>query len=313
MVQLSLILLLFCALTVFLVLSSDNLTSAIHLYLGPLSRGWTIVLSSILILPICLVDQLHALRHASVVGLSCIFYVFLIIAVRFIHQSIESDLPAIKWVSLSENTLYTFSVQSLAYCCQFNVLPLFAELENPTRQRMNAIKTTTIVLCVVAFGAFGTLGYLCFGDATPGDVLQAFAKRNPYVALGRVALGVSLLLKCPLILHPLRMAVFVNHASFRGVRKLLSTLALLGPAVLVAIAVPNVEKIYSATGATAGALICFILPSIVFLGTNATKRRKIPAYCILALGIVSSIASFYVTLIPPEGLAASTPFPNNVS
>lgn len=311
LVQASLIVLLFSALTVFLVLSCDNVAPVVHAYVGPLSRRWIITSCAILVVPFGVVDHLHALRHTSVMVLVCILYVLLILMMRFLHQWHASDLASIQWVRWQDDTLYTFSVHSLAYCCQFNVLPILAELQHPSRTRMRVIQTTTIALCVLVFGAFGTFGYWCFGDTTPGNVLEALGTHDPYVTVGRGALGIALLLKCPLVLHPLRMAVAPNLHEvacwtrtswpfWREGWRLMWTIMLLGSATIVAMAVPEIEKIYSATGATAGALICFILPAIVFIRTNVSQCRKLPAYGMMALGIVSSFASFYVTFVPPH-------------
>lgn len=299
LVQLSLIVLLFGALVIFLVLSSDNIVPVSQMWIGSISRNAAIVISSLCILPLCLVDELHALRHTSFIVLVCIAYVFAIITIQFIHQWIQGDLPPIRYVNFNHQTLYTFSVHSLAYCSQFNVLPLFSELKNPTRNRMNSIKRRTIAICMVILSLFGGLGYLSFGQKTPGDILTAFDSSNPYVAVGRLALGISLLLKCPLVLHPLRLSI-AQFSIFQPYRHrsvvLLTTIALLLPATALAILVPQIQTVYSALGATAGGMICFLLPAVIYLGTPASKTQKIRAWLILLLGIISIGASVLITI-----------------
>lgn len=299
LVQLSLIVLLFGALIIFLVLSSDNIAPICQMWIGFISRSAAIVISSLFILPLCLVDELHALRHTSFIVLVCIVYVFAIVTIQFMHQWIQGDLPSIRYVNLNHQTLYTFSVHSLAYCSQFNVLPLFSELKNPTRERMNSIKHRTIAICILILTLFGGLGYMCFGQRTPGDILTAFDSSNPYVAIGRLALGISLLLKCPLVLHPLRLSV-AQFSIFQSYRHrsvvLVTTLILLAPATALAILVPEIQTIYSALGATAGGMICFLLPAVIFLGTPASKTQKLRAWLILLLGIISIGASVLITI-----------------
>lgn len=355
-VQLNLIVLLFGALVTYLVLSSDNIVPVLHFiflqdngqsqdhvafHILPflLQRNVVILLSSLFVLPLCLAEELHALRQSSLLVLLCIGYVLCIVVYRATERLLHQDIPTLYFFNWNINAFYSFSVQSLAFCCQFNILPLYSELQNPTRKRMNIIKRTTIVVCVLVFSLFGLLGYIAFGEDTPGDILTAFddAQHNPWVAIGRLLLGLSLLLKCPLVLHPLRLSIIqivhehvvltervvtdlslenttnTHHEPSKTYGKwiLMSlAIAILTPAAFLAISIPKIQQVYSLLGSTAGGMICFMIPGLIFLkamimttypqSTRTTRARKQDALKLLTLGSISIVASLYVSCSPQQ-------------
>ena len=86
---------------------------------------------------------------------------------------------------------------------------------------------------------------------------------------------------------------------------LLQTCALLALAFIPAECITNIALLYSIVGATCGSLVCFVLPGVVFLCTDAPRRDKVPAALVAFFGVVSCIASIVAlvlgTTLQPSG------------
>jgi len=341
------VLLLLGALTTLIVLAANLCLPVLQYACGAGHECWwashdlVVLLNVLLVLPLCMKQNLHALRHSSMGALLCIAYLFCVVLLRS-GQAIRAQggaAPGTEWgVNVGGQFVYAFAIQALAFCCQFNLLPLFSELRDPTPARMHAIKRTSVAICWFMYAAFGTAAYLAAGPATQADLLTNFPPSDVAVSVGRCLLALSLLMKCPLILQPLRAVLHALFAKRRGAETarrlaftphsaagrgegravaakkgwrmlLLETCALLGVALVPAELLSNIALIYSIVGAACGSLVCFILPGVIFLNVKdeavaASWRARAPAVAITLFGVVSAVASLYAVVETVEAAPA---------
>eukprot|EP00494_Astrolonche_serrata_P028951 UN29218 len=97
----------------------------------------------------------------------------------------------------------------VAYVCHFNVLPVHSELRRPTRNRIRFMIHATMSLCVTLYMAIAFLGYSWSYDMTCDNILLNFPNDDIPTTIGRIALGVTLMLTYPLLVLPCR-ATFHN-------------------------------------------------------------------------------------------------------
>lgn len=225
LVQVSLaFLLLFGALTTLVILAGNLLLPVLQLACGDgvtcfwAQHNFIIGMEMLFILPFCLAENLHGLRHSSQLAMACLVYLFFAVIIRS-SQKMSIEAPPVTMimsnatasgvvlVNLSSEFLYAFSIQALAFCCQFNILPVLAELQDPTPERMNTVKRASIFVAFLLYAIFGSFGYLAFGADTQADLLSNFPATDPVITVGRVLLAVALLLKCPLMMQPLRSTI----------------------------------------------------------------------------------------------------------
>jgi amino acid permease len=64
------------------------------------------------------------------------------------------------------------SVSCLAFTCQFNLLPIQSSLADPRAETMYSVVRRGVATCAVFYSLVGCGGYLLFGSATQGDVLN---------------------------------------------------------------------------------------------------------------------------------------------
>ena len=161
--------------------------------------------------PLCLSESLHGLRHVAAAALACILYLACVLCVRLAGASRRHALP---WLASPGfltavrpgGTWDTVAVLGVAFCAQFSALQVHAELAHPTPRRASAVISLGLGGVFLANAVVANAGYLLFGDdGTPDDILGGGCFPDDDVAVGvaRVALGVCLVLKVPILMVPL--------------------------------------------------------------------------------------------------------------
>ena len=161
--------------------------------------------------PLCLSESLHGLRHVAAAALACILYLACVLCVRLAGASRRHALP---WLASPGfltavrpgGTWDTVAVLGVAFCAQFSALQVHAELARPTPRRASAVISLGLGGVFLVNAVVANAGYLLFGDdGTPDDILGGgcFPDGDVAVGVARVALGVCLVLKIPILMVPL--------------------------------------------------------------------------------------------------------------
>jgi amino acid permease len=118
------------------------------------------------------------------------------------------------------------------------------------------------------------LGFLTFGGACSGIILNNYATSDTLMSVSRVAVAVSLLGSFPLAFVGARDGVLdlfkVNDRSNKTLNAI--TVALLSGVTGLALVIPDVTFVLSFAGATLGNALIYVFPAIMFRG--AVKKMK---------------------------------------
>ena len=202
---------LFFAQIVFIVLLGDLVAPVAQHYAGdgsPFARRWVIMaLGTGLVYPLALLEDLTSLAQASLAGLLCLAYLvvaLLSVGLHRIATGNRSDFQWVRWPPARE-TLYVPALQGLAFCCQFNLPPLMAEMRDASKGNLRKVKWVSVALALGLYAPVALVGYVTFGSNVQGDILRDnFQISETAITVGRVALALTLVLKYPLILQPMR-------------------------------------------------------------------------------------------------------------
>jgi len=112
------------------------------------------------------------------------------------------------WPEHWGKALYAFPMFGVAFLCHFNANTTHQEFKRPTLGRMRRVLVLTMMFTSILYFCMGVFGYLYGGRFTCGNILLNFRADDPLVAVGRVFLGLVLMLNFPLICQPCRNALF---------------------------------------------------------------------------------------------------------
>jgi amino acid permease len=254
-------------------------------------------LTSLVLLPLCLVKNLSSLAPFSLVGIMGMAYTSVAIGIRFFGGAYTK--PAGKFLSdlaphmqpsfgttgalgaLSPKSLILVSMLSTAYIAHFNAPKFYRELKNNTMPRFNTVVSSSFGISVAVYAAVSAMGFLTFGSATGGLILNNYSTKDVLLSFSRFALALSLIFSYPLLFVGARDGLLdlIRVPEEKRTNSMLNQLSvgLLGIITLLALKVTDLTFVASISGALLGTALIFIYPTLMFraaVKSNPTKGQK---------------------------------------
>uniref|UniRef100_A0AAQ5Z8I1 Amino acid transporter transmembrane domain-containing protein n=1 Tax=Amphiprion ocellaris TaxID=80972 RepID=A0AAQ5Z8I1_AMPOC len=283
-----------------------------------------IIVSALIILPLALMKQLGYLGYTSGFSLSCMVF-FLIsviykkfnipcplddehdnithIADHFHEHNSTDDFCEAKMFTINPQTAYTIPILAFAFVCHPEVLPIYTELRDATKKRMQNVANISIMAMFVMYLLTALFGYLTFFGAVESELLHTYSRVDPLdvlVLCVRLAVLVAVTLTVPVVLFPIRRAllqILFPDKPFHWARHIAIAFCLIFLVNLLVIFVPSIRDIFGLIGATSAPSLIFILPGIFYVRIvpedqePMKSRPKIQAACFAALGFIFMIMS----------------------
>ncbi len=179
-------------------------------YVTPSKRASAIILACIMLLSLSLLLQrdLHSLRHTCYVGFcSCILLMVAIVVRASQAIQLDDNRPPINWYSTDIADLsFAFPIVVLCFLCSYNALGIHSSLVDPTRERVNFVLDSSMVVCFALFYLVGLGGYIYAMDETLDNILLNFRLNDAAILIGRIGFCFTLFFGIPLVLLPCRAA-----------------------------------------------------------------------------------------------------------
>uniref|UniRef100_A0A7S4VL45 Amino acid transporter transmembrane domain-containing protein n=2 Tax=Ditylum brightwellii TaxID=49249 RepID=A0A7S4VL45_9STRA len=190
------------------------------------ASNYVLVVLLLLVTPLLLKRDLHALRHTCFVGFSSLILLTIAVAFRAIQQvQLNALLPkeeqqSINWCTDKfSDILFAFPIIALSFFSSFNVLSVHGALVNPTRKRVKLVLDGSIGICFFFFYIVGLCGYLYARNDTLDNILLNFPLSDNAILLSRIGYGFTLLFGMPLVTLPCREAILSVPEHFQEWRE----------------------------------------------------------------------------------------------
>uniref|UniRef100_A0A7N8YNJ7 Sodium-coupled neutral amino acid transporter 3-like n=1 Tax=Mastacembelus armatus TaxID=205130 RepID=A0A7N8YNJ7_9TELE len=274
-----------------------------------------IIVSIVIILPLALMKQLgmFSLRHH-------IFFIYLFLMpplptimssfetvltvislpnanVSFVidrHQNalpndtdVHSDLNGTEHVceaklfTINSQTAYTIPILAFAFVCHPEVLPIYTELRDATKKRMQKVANISILAMFTMYLLTALFGYLTFFGAVEPELLHTYSKVDALDVLilcVRLAVLVAVTLTVPVVLFPIRRAVLQTiwpDKPFHWAKHIGIAFGLIVIVNILVIFVPSIRDIFGLIGATSAPSLIFILPGIFYLRIVPSEQEPL--------------------------------------
>uniref|UniRef100_A0A8K9UJA9 Solute carrier family 38 member 5a n=1 Tax=Oncorhynchus mykiss TaxID=8022 RepID=A0A8K9UJA9_ONCMY len=255
-----------------------------------------IIVSVIIVFPLSLMRHLGYLGYTSGFSLSCMVF-FLISVILFVV--LNHLIHGLFYFQ----TAYTIPILAFAFVCHPEVLPIYTELRDATKKRMQTVANISILAMFVMYGLTAIFGYLTFFGGVDSELLHTYIKVDPLDTLilcVRMAVLVAVTLTVPVVLFPIRRALLqllFPEKPFHWAHHISIAVCLLVIVNLLVIFVPTIRDIFGVIGATSAPSLIFILPGIFYIRIVPEETEplksipKIMAACFAALGFVFMVMS----------------------
>uniref|UniRef100_A0A673N215 Sodium-coupled neutral amino acid transporter 4-like n=1 Tax=Sinocyclocheilus rhinocerous TaxID=307959 RepID=A0A673N215_9TELE len=284
-----------------------------------LNGNYAVVLVSIgIILPLSLLKNLGYLGYTSGFSLSCM--VFFLGVVRLLTlfscqltcQCVLYDVTTFMchltaFVVFVFQTVYTIPILAFAFVCHPEVLPIYSELKDRSRRKMQRVSNLSILAMLVMYLLSALFGYLTFYDHVEAELLHTFTKVYKFdtmLLLVRLAVLTAVTLTVPIVLFPIRSSVITlcfAGKDFSWIRPFLIAAAILAFNNLLVIFVPTIRDIFGFIGSSAATMLIFILPAAFYLRLVKSlpfrSPQKISATIFLVVGIFFMIGSLSLIIL----------------
>jgi len=255
--------------------------------------------TTLVLLPLCLVKNLASLAPFSLLGIIGMAYTSFAIGIRyfggayatggrFLPDIAPSFQPQFGTVGssgvLSANSLILVCMLSTAYIAHFNAPRFFRELKDNTMLRFGKVTGISFGISTAIYAIVSALAFLTFGANCDGLILNNYSTKDLMISVSRFCVAISLIFSYPLLFVGTRDGTLdlLNIPEEKRTTSLLNntTFALLGITTALAWKLTDLSFVSSISGAVFGTALIFVFPSLMFraaisnLGDKATKRQK---------------------------------------
>ncbi|XP_011615833.2 probable sodium-coupled neutral amino acid transporter 6 [Takifugu rubripes] len=283
-----------------------------------------IIIAVCVVLPLAMLPKIGFLGYTS--SLSFFFVLYFVVVVVIKKWSIPCPLPnnatavsndlqisnstdsdcTPKLFVISSKSAYAIPTMAFSFLCHTAILPIYCELDRPTKRRMQNATNISISLSFMLYMISALFGYLTFYAHAESELLLGYSTylpRDVLVMTVRFAILISVLLTVPLIHFPARKAV--NLLLF-GVRPfswpihIITTVSILGLVMLMAIFMPDIRNVFGVVGSTTSSCLLFIFPGIFYLKISNQPLRSVDsigAVFLVVFGVIVGVTSFTVIVI----------------
>ncbi|XP_030340498.1 probable sodium-coupled neutral amino acid transporter 6 isoform X4 [Strigops habroptila] len=277
-----------------------------------------LITSVCIVFPLALLPKIGFLGYTS--SLSFFFTVYFALVIMIKKWSIPCPLSSAvetlqvsnstgdckaKLFHLSKESAYAIPTMAFSFLCHTSVLPIYCELQSPSKSRMQNVTVTGIGLSFLIYFMSALFGYLTFYDKVDSELLQGYSRYLPHdtiIMTVKVAILFAVLLTVPLIHFPARKAVlmvFFSHLPVSWICHILVTLTLNTIVVLFAMYVPDIKNVFGVVGSTTSTCLLFVYPGLFYLKLSREdllSRQKLGACALVVFGICVGLLSLVLII-----------------
>ena len=247
--------------------------------------------TSTVLFPLCRLKEMKKLAPFSLVGIIGMCYTAFAMTVRFIggeyrqggifFESMPAHLrPSFgnkgAMASFNSNTFLLVSMLSTAFMAHYNAPKFYLELRNNTIPRYMIVVGASFLISIIMFIVVASLGFLTFGQAASGLVLNNYSTSDTLMSVSRIAVALSLTCSYPLafggvrdgVLDFAKVPIAKRSNSFMNVL----TIGLLGIITCVAYIIRDLGTVLAFAGATWGNALIYLFPTFMLI----QSAKKMP-------------------------------------
>ncbi|XP_062849999.1 sodium-coupled neutral amino acid symporter 2 [Trichomycterus rosablanca] len=279
-----------------------------------------VLVSFLIILPLSLLKNLGYLGYTSGFSLLCmVFFLIVVIYKKFEipcplpnellnitlngtlghtnATSYEEDACTPKYFVFNSQTVYAVPILTFAFVCHPAILPMYEELKDRSRKKMQGVANVSFLAMFVMYLLAALFGYLTFHGVVEPELLHTYSKVYDFdvvLLIVRLAVLTAVTFTVPVVLFPIRTSVnqlLCASKGFSWFRHIGITVILLISVNVLVIFVPTIRDIFGFIGASAAAMLIFILPSAFYI-----KLVKEPMKSVQKIGATLFLCSGFIVM-----------------
>jgi amino acid permease len=248
-----------------------------------------LLLTSTIIYPLISLRNLASLAPFSLLGLGGTFYTSVFMLLRLMDGTYAAGGRFFKDVAaplfdlrgayrVDQKMFVLLSMLSTSYIAHYGAPAFYHQMKDNTMKRFNTMVASAFGLAVVMFCFVMSTGFLTFGGATAGFVLNNYSGLDKLATVARCAIGVALVTGYPFVFSALRdgaMDVAGLKGESREKQGVKYTVGLIGAITSLALVLKDVGFVVSLSGALLGCPLMFMVPTAMNIGAVKNKAKTL--------------------------------------
>uniref|UniRef100_A0A4W4HKQ4 Amino acid transporter transmembrane domain-containing protein n=1 Tax=Electrophorus electricus TaxID=8005 RepID=A0A4W4HKQ4_ELEEL len=279
----------------------------------------SVLVTLCVVLPLALLPKIGFLGYTSSLSFFLMLFFAAVVVVK--KWSIPCPLPinatlsqvreTLKYCSVhlfvfSSKSAYAVPTMAFSFLCHTAVMPIYSELQQPSKYRMQNVANVSISLSFLVYLVSALFGYLTFYAQVDSELLLGYDAYLPHDVLMmsvRLAILLAVLLTVPLIHFPARKAIlmlFHAEREFSWFSHCVSTVLILTLVELLAIYVPDIRHVFGVVGSTTSTCLIFVYPGLFYLRLSTDHIRSctsVWAIVLMVFGVLVGLLSLAVIII----------------
>ncbi|KAI9281196.1 transmembrane amino acid transporter protein-domain-containing protein [Sporodiniella umbellata] len=234
----------------------------------------TVFVGIVVIFPLNLFRSIGALAKWSAFAVLLLPIMILSVLIRAPSYAPEHKAPLFE---VGRDPIGAMGIMSFAFVCS---QVAFSNYLSQSNQSMNGWKKTSICSTVLSWTIsilFAVIGYLSFGQDVNSNIFSNFPADDHVINIGRLALGLSMVLTVPMGFYPARDAVQKTIGFETASRQPTNiehytvTIILYTFFLVAGIKIHSLGKVYSIVGGVASSFLAYIIPGFAYIAVFHPK------------------------------------------
>lgn len=269
-----------------------------------------LLIIGVIIVPLAMVRDLSLLgKWTSPLGMLTMFLLLVSVIYKLLSDSDVVAHPHAYTVPFDVSFLLTFPIATFAFTVSPYVFPIFFEqmmrvrlpcgttltrpLDEEAKARFRMVTHYAMLLSFIIYMSVGYGGFITFGKDTEGNLLLSYAADGLTTAVSGI-MCLTVVICIPLNMYPLRLLIegmIAPEADFSWKRFIALSLLIIGAALSISLAVPDMAKIFDVTGATGCLFVSYLLPC--WIVGRLEGKWGLLQLTVAILGFITSAISLY--------------------
>ncbi|EPB82741.1 hypothetical protein HMPREF1544_10534 [Mucor circinelloides 1006PhL] len=228
----------------------------------------TILVSVFVIFPLNLFRSIGALARWSAFSVLLLPVMILTVLIRAPVYAKDHEAPVL---SVGRDPVAAMGIMSFAFVCSQVAFSNYLSQKN---QSLPSWKYSSILSSLMSWGisiSFAAIGYLSFGQDVTSNIFSNFPADDNVINVGRLALGLSMVLTVPMAFYPARDAIqktigFETEDRQPSALQHYSVTVVLFTLFLIAgVNIHSLGKVYSVVGGIASSFLAYIIPAFAYI------------------------------------------------
>ncbi|GAA5815905.1 hypothetical protein MFLAVUS_009424 [Mucor flavus] len=228
----------------------------------------TILVAVFIIFPLNLFRSIGALARWSAFSVLLLPVMIVTVLIRAPAYSREHEAPMMQ---VGKDPIAAMGIMSFAFVCSQVAHSNYLSQKN---QSLSSWKMTSFVSTLLSWSisiSFAAIGYLSFGKDVSSNIFSSFPVDDNVINVGRLALGVSMVLTVPMAFYPARDSIQKTIGFETADRQPTPmqhysvTVILFTIFLIFGVQIRSLGKVYSVVGGIASSFLAYIIPGFAYV------------------------------------------------